>query len=565
MDEQEVIRDNPEGVLKELSVRSKGPLYLSGLVGDDVILRDSILAAGRVTVGNREVHVATVPSDRDNDPEVVSIAAVTRSPGLTQDYIDTIEDFAAQVGGASSRSKKLQQYWAIYESEGIVNSVINKFAAVLSVGGSFLVRSVKKGKRKKQAEAATTLLNFWAGHVNAPNYASVASSSHGLRALTEQGIRVALVEGDLIARQVWEEVDVPGFGKASLPMTIQTLSGANLTPITELQGLGEFWYWTPSKEVIALFKDPSKYPKNVQQVIKSLFDGDVGKQLLDNGKVLLDPALLLHIKHRGSDTSIYGESYIEPAKLGIRFSRSVMATDLVSMDNVINRLMIITVGSSDPKSPYSKSDVAQARTSLMQSLFADPGPNMTIVWQGDDVDVKSYGAMDTLLDLTNRYAVAERKIVVALGAPAALVDGVASDTKSAEWATMLSIGGMVEHLGAAFSSVWSLLGERILLENGFTDIDVVYQNDRSHLQDRSAERSQNRSDYVAGLLSIRSVISATGRDPDAEFLQRCAERGLNPSTTSWEAAFVPPQGLQGQGVGKVPGEGRPVDPSGSGA
>jgi hypothetical protein len=269
------------------------------------------------------------------------------------------------------------------------------------------------------------------------------------------------------------------------------------------------------------------------------------------------------VKHRSSDRDLYGESFIEPAKLGIRYSRAVSNTDMVSMENIINRLMLVMVGSADPQSPYSKPEIAAARASLMQSFFEDTGPNMTIVWQGDDVKVETHGAMDDMVDLAERHRIGERKITIALGIPNALLDGSSQDGKSAGWAALIAASGMAEHLGNAFAAMWTELGNRILLENGFTDYEVIFEFDRTNLADKAAERTQNRADYVAGLLSIYDMLLGMGKDPEAQFQRKCFERGLDPATTTWETAFMPPSGLQGQGAGiqgqgpgKTPGAGR---------
>jgi len=82
--------------------------------------------------------------------------------------------------------------------------------------------------------------------------------------------------------------------------------------------------------------------------------------------------------------------------------------------------------------------------------------------------------------------------------------------------------------------------------------------------DEIQTRTQNRADYAMGLVSIQSMLAASNRDPQAEFFLKCQERGLDPNTATFEEAFTPPQGLQGQsvggvrgqGTGKVPGEGR---------
>lgn len=515
----------------------------------------------------KKLYVQTRPVEGINpneDREVVAIAAVARDPGLTQTYIDLIADFQNKTGG--NRATQIKQYWNIYKNSGIVNNAVNKYAAILSVGGQYVVRKVRKGKQQKALENAKELLDFFNRNVNAPLADGIATPSRGLKALTEQGIRIALVEGDFMGRQVWGNHQVNTLGSFSLPMTIQTLSMEFIEPYTQLGGLGDFWYWKPSDDLKKLITGEVKnLPPQIKPIVKRLFDNDIVKQVKKDGKALLDPALLCRVKHRASDRDVYGESYIEPAKLGIRYLDSVTGTDMVSMESVINRLMIIMVGTDDPASPYSKADVAAQRAALMQSFFDDTSPAMTIVWQGNDVKVETVSAMDSLLDLTERHKIGERKIIIALGIPQALLDGTTTDGTSAGWASLIAASGMAEHLGSAFARVWTEIGVRILEENGFTDIDIEYQYDRSNLADKEQERTQNRNDYIAGLLSLRSTIAAMGRDPDAEFQQRCVERGLDATTATWEEAFMPPQGLagqgtdgspQGQGPGKVPGNGK---------
>lgn len=505
--------------------------------------------------------------DPDKDREIVAIAAVARDPGLTQDYIDTIQDYLDKTGG--DRAKTIRQYWNIYKQEGIVNNAVNKYAAILSAGGSFQVRNVRKGKQQKAVETAEQILDYVNRNVNAPLPDGIATASRGLKALTEQGIRMALVEGDFMGREVWDNHQIGTLGSFSLPLTIQTLSMEFMEPLKELGGLGEFWYWKPSSDMAKLIKgEVTTLPKPAKLIVKKLFDNDLIKQIKKDGKALLDPALLLHVKHRGSDRDLYGESFIEPAKMGIRYLTSVTQTDMVSMESIINRLLIVMVGSSDPKSPYSQSDVAVARASLMQSFFDDPGPTMTIVWQGDDVKIENVSAMDSMLDLAERHAIGERKVVVALGIPASLLDGSSAMGASAGWASLIAASGMAEHLGSAFARLWTELGIRILEENGFVDIDIEYQYDRTNLVDKEQERNQNRNDYAAGLSSIRSAIATTGRDPDVEFQQRCFEKGLDPTSATWEQVFMPPQGLAGQGTGVTPpigpaGGPNPHDPSGT--
>lgn len=557
-------RNEPERLMhKQVEREYNKRMKLSELFGNEYdAVKHSVLEKGYYENQStkKKLHVQTrniEGVDPSVDREVVAIAAVSRDPGLTQDYIDTIQDYLDKTSG--DRGKTIRQYWNIYKQEGIVNNAINKYAAILSVGGSFHVRAVRKGKQQKALEVAEEILDFFNRNVNAPLADGIATASRGVKALTEQGMRIALVEGDFMGREVWGTHNVGTLGSFSLPLTIQTLSMEFMEPVKELGGLGEFWYWKPSQDMAKLIKGEIKtLPKPAKDLAKKLFDNDLVKQIKKDGKALLDPALLLHVKHRGSDRDLFGESFIEPAKMGIRYLDAVTKADMVSMESVINRLLIVMVGSSDPKSPYSQTDIAAARASLMQSFFDDTGPSMTIVWQGDDVKIENVSAMDAILNLADSHKIGERKVVLALGIPASLLDGSSAMGASAGWASLIAASGMAEHLGSAFARIWTELGIRILEENGFVDIDIEYQYDRTNLVDRELERNQNRNDYAAGLCSIKSAIATTGRDPDVEFQQRAFEKGLDPETATWEQVFMPPQGLAGQGNGATP----PIGPAG---
>lgn len=561
MNEQEMareVRDNPEGVATALERAYKGTQYhLQDLLPGDrwEAVRAQVLRDGKFVRGNREVRVQLDPAPADPaNPRVMAIAAVSRNPGLVQDAINLIDDLRARTSEAA-RGPLIRQYWQIYQAEGLVNNAIEKYASLLSTGGRFKVRKVRRGKQRNALERAQGLLDFWCRYVNTPPESAVVTADRGVRALSEAAIRTALVEGDYMGRQVWMDVEVPPFGRFSLPMIMQTISMEFMEPYDDLGPIGEMWYWRPSGTFVNALRSDGEGEPEIRRLLKQVVRGPVLRQLLENGRALLTPALLTHVRHRGTPRSLYGLSFIEAAKFAIRYYRSVVNTDLVSMESVINRLMIVMVGSSDPASPYSKTDVALARTQLMQSFFEDPGPNMTIVWQGDDVKVENVGAMDQLLDLRDRHEIGQGMVKNALGIPEALLAGTTSDGRAAGWAAFVAASGMAEHLGGALESAWTILGERMLVENGFTDIDVVFEFDRSNLGDKAEERNLNRQDYLAGLLSIKTVLTAAGIDADAEFRQKAIEKGLDPDSesTTWESVFLPPQGLPGQGEGGIQG------------
>jgi len=556
----QIVRDNADEILAEM--RKGGKMLLGDLFHGDQYAAaraaikkvGSYRSGGGKNGGGRELKVQTRPIDGTDEHEVLAIAAVSRNPGRADDFLDTIEDY--QTSG-KDRPSLVQMYWNIYKNEGVVNNATNKISAILSGGGSFKVRRAKKGKARKAAETLLQILDWWSRNVNSSPLDGVITGARGLKAVNHQGVRQALVEGSWVGRQVWVPAEVSGLGRFDLPMNIQSITTAELEPLKGLAGTdAEAFYWKPSRNLIKELTNPTD--KDTGKILKRYVPSDIVAKLKKDGKALLDSSLLTHIKHRGNGQDQFGESLIQSALTAIAYSRSIDQLDVVSMQNIINRLTIVMVGSSDPKSPYSKVEVAQARAALMQSFFDEPGPNMTIIWQGDDVNVKDVGAHSAVLALDDRHNIAAGKIKISLGVPDALLTGSTADGKAAGWAASIGAAAELEELQNAFAQAWTTLAERIAVENGFTDIELIYEFDHTLIVDRMAERNQVRNDYTAGALSIRSYLESIGRDPEAEFQQKCFEKGLDPNdeTVTWEEAFMPPQGLQGQGPGKVPGNGR---------
>jgi hypothetical protein len=540
-------------VLPGATKTMEGRLLLSDLFPGDRYegTRNQIITEGKITQGKRTLFVQTQREGADH--RIVALAAVARDPGLTQTYLDSVQDYIP-TSASGSRARELQQLWRIYRVEGVINNAVNKIAAILSGGGRFRVRMVRKGKRQNALEQLQAALDAFRDGVNNSPEDGVVKGDRGLQMVIHQAVRSCLVEGDWIARTVWTNHQVGSFGTFSMPMVIQSIPMEEIETPQGLEGI-ELFYWKPPSKLVDQLKRPET--KEMKDYLKKSVPNDIARTLIKDGRVLLDPALCLHIKHRGASNQTFGESFITPAKRALAFKESVERLDFVSMSSLINRITIVMVGSSDPSSPYSKADVALARTNLMKQLFDEAdGPNITMVWEGDDVKVESVGAHEEVLDLTDRHRLAMEKVKISLGVPDALLSGTASDGKSAGWAAVIGSSAQLEELQNAFSGIMTTLGERIALENGFTDVELVFEFDKSLLVDRAEEQNQSRNDYTSGLLSIRTTLLKRGVDPDAEYFRMCEEKGLTPGTATWQDAFMPPEGLQGQGPGKVPGNGR---------
>lgn len=543
-----------------------GRLLLKDLFPGDqyAALRQQVLASGVVHQGSRDLHVRTRAED-NGDHRVMAIAAVARDPGLTQQYLDAVQDYLP--GDRGSRTQQINQLWKIYQTTGVISNAVNKLAAILSAGGRYKVRHTKKGKKQKAVEELQLVLDEFRRKVNNSPLDGVVKGDRGLQMVTHQAVRSCLVEGDWFGRTIWLDHQVGTVGTFSLPMIIDSIPSVQIDVDKNLDGLGsvERFFWTPPNNIVNQLKKPSD--KDVKDLLNRIIPKDIQKQITKSGKVLLDPSLLIHVRHRGVAWQTYGESFITPAKNALAFQKAVENLDFVTMQSLIGRLTIVMVGSSDPKSPYSKPDVALARTALMQSFFDESGPNMTIIWEGDDVKVETVANHEEMHDLAARHELADNKVKMALGMPDALLSGSTSDSKSAGWAAVIGASAELEELQKDFAGVWETVGERIALDNGYVDVDLTFEFDKSLLVDRAEERNQNRLDYTTGTLSIYDFLLSIGKDPEAMFSRMCTEKGLDENTALWTDAFMPPQGLPGQGVPGLdgaPGGGGAAPPPGQG-
>lgn len=555
---QEFIRSNPEAFYQVLS----GPRpRLSQLFPGDQnrVLRDSLAKNGVLKRGQAELRMQTLPVD-ENDHEIVALGAISFDPGPTIDLIDLYQDFIAD--NTRDKVSEVAQNWRIYKTEGLVNNAVNKISAILSGGGSFKVRNAKQGRRPEPVNRLLRVLTAWHENVNSAAPSGVVTGARGLASVTRQGVRRALVEGDWIARHVWTNYEVLNEGVFKLPMNVQSISAANLEPVEGLAGTGaEAFYWKPPADVLQTINSPRD--KNAGKILKQFLPKDYISELRRNQKVFLDPMLMLHVRHRGVDTDVWGESFITPALQSIAYKRAIDQLDFQTMQNLINRLTIVMVGSSDPNSPYSKADVAAARQALMASFFEEPGPNMTIVWAGDDIKIENVGA-ENVLALDKRHAIGVGKIKESVGVPDALLSGTSEGSKASGMAAGWGSAAQLEELQNSFAQVYTQLGARIAEENGFTEVDLVYEFDNALFVDRMEEWQQNRADYVAGVTSIQDFLLARKKNPTAVFVQKCFEKGLDPAATTWEKAFMPPQGMAGQAQDgppalNGPGQGRQPD------
>lgn len=491
-----IFKGQPEVVA---SLRETGIASISNMYGQDVVI-----GAAFDTNGNM----------------VSTAAAVPRTPGKSEDFLRDVEDFSSS---STNRTTLLNLYDRVYSREGVVNNAINKSTALVATHGGFKVRYVK-GQRgisgDAKAEELRLLLQFWVENVNSRAEDGPVTGARGVKAFMAQGVRLALKQGDHFGRQVWSNIKVPILkGKAfSLPMGLQTFDARTIEIPEGLEGTDvELFYWVPPADFIQTLEDPAD--PNIKEQLDRLIPADVKSALLKDGRYLLDPALMFHIKHRGTATTNYGESMIEPAMNEIAYKRALQALDMVTIENLINRLVIIMVGSDDPESIYHKQEVSSSRMTMMSNMLRRVGPAATIIWPGPDLEIKEVGAHDAILDTDTRYAQVEDRIRGSLGVPSALLTGDTSSGKAAGWAAILGLAAELAEIQDQYSQALKTIAERIAVENGFEDVDVVWEFTQALLTNKAEHVDMVLEAFKSGSLSFQTLLEELGFDFEAELIR----------------------------------------------
>jgi len=554
----EQYKDQLPPELAEALARARTPIKVEELFPTNIPLAQALREKGVAEVNNTKFGVIT-----DSEGYVTAVAArISRTPSKSYDIVSDIGDFS--ITSTEDRDQKIQLFTQIYHKEGIVNNAINKTAALVSADGSFHVQRARKGNRKvtNVEEELMVLLNYWIKNVNARGMDSAVTGARGLAAVISQATRQALIEGSWIGYSQEKQVDVPSLGKRyTLPMFLQTMSTRYIIVPDGLVGTGlELFYWKPPRSVVNSIINPKD--KDLQKVYNDAFTSDTISQLKKNGQVLLEKERVYHVKHRGLETEAFGESFIEPTIADLAYKRALQALDYVIVESMINRILIIKVGSDKPDSMYHNLEFAQKRLALLERMFDTVDPSMTILWAGPDIDVVDVGVHGQLPDLGSRYDFAGERLIYSLGVPIPLLVG---DAQGQVWAGYEGYKETLRELQNSFAQVLVSIGERIAATNGYEGVELIFEFDRAVLADQNAAADLALRTRKAGLSSIRKAISDLGGDFDSERRNRLIERGYDPDATDIptdEELFEAPRGLPGDtGVDM---DGNVSDPGGDG-
>jgi hypothetical protein len=581
-DNDELNRSLPEGVniadfiaattkAKALG-QSLPPVTLEGLItGDDNNdIRADLKKDGVAMFHNRNGEKQYIGVELNADGHVMSVAAaIPRTPSKAQDFLNEVSDFKVYTG---VREVDVLLFRRIYFAEGLVNNAISKVGALIANSGSYKVKRVKGQRGKggdKRAEEFRTLLMWFADNVNASGLNSVITGGRGLKAFVSQGARTALIEGDHFCRTNWSKAAVPTLGGAqySLPMNIQTFGGDVIYVPPEAIALNVEWiYWRPTRTIINSLSNP--HDPTLKPIFDKYVPSDVQAELQKNGRYLMDPALMGHIRHKGQMNLMFGQSFVSAAMSSIAYKRALQALDIVTIENLLNRLLIIKVGSENPESAYHKQEVTAKRVTMLQNLMSRIGPSSTIIWAGPDIAVEDTGANGKIWEMDGRYGIANAAIRSDMGTPAAILTGEGADGKASAIAAIVAVSAQIQELQDEYAQFLKTLAERIAEENGFEDVEVTWEFAPNPLIDRAETTTQLLKGYQLGVVPIRTLIEAGyGLDFEAVETLMSEEVAKGYRKTMWGAPEGVLDTLKNTGGGANPsgdqggggGQGRPPD------
>jgi hypothetical protein len=465
-------------------------------------------------------------ADFDADGNVVAMAAaVSRTPTKSEVYLrDDVPDLQTDT---LSRTDKIALYRKLYKKEGAINNAIKKKAALISQEGKFVVRAAKQGRGKSASGAAAdlmTLLTFWAENVNSVAEESAITGSRGIRQVIRRGARQAMIEGDLFMREVWEDITVPQLGgkKFKLPMFLFAMPAEEVEIAEDFESLGvELYYWVPGsakRQALMSPRDP-----NVKKMINKVVAPEVLNELKKTNKVLLDPALLIHLKNAGTDPESYGQSDVEPASTDLAYARALKSLDFVTIDSLINRMLVIKIGDENPESSYHNLAIAQKRVNVFKNLITTLGPNMMILWAGHDVDTTDIGAHNKVMETDDRQERARSDVKLATGVPDPLLTGNADGGNAVAWAGFIALGAVAGELQEEWTQALTQMGMLIGAQNNFKDIDLVWQFAHSLLADVEANAKIMIQGFDRGVVSKGTLLDELGLTYEVEKARKVEE------------------------------------------
>lgn len=493
-----------------------------------------------------------------NDPkkDFTIAAVVPKNIGKAQNYLDKVRDYEET---NQDRSTQIKNSRKLCKFEGVVATAVEALTELAVLQGGY-ISNVKKPDLKK-------LCNVWLKRVNAFNSSkvgkkdagNVVSSVGGAEEIFEQIMIVVLRDGDWVATNKWEKVEVEELNKKfSLPTKFTTHDILSLEIDEELYKLGiEVIKIELSNTIVDAVKNPDDSNAQNKAINEGLSE-EMKKQIRESSdnKIALSSDFTFHIKRSDDGISPWSYPYTIKAFKAVAQKLRLLALDESTIAGLIQRITLIKLGIADPKSPlhYPKKG-ADSRMTLANTVLSGLKTNNLIVWPGPDISVEDFGPEGKILEIDNRYKQADDDILKALGVSRLLIDGNGAGSDSRDWAAFLKTISQLEGFRLKIKKVIDRILRQIAVQNGFKDEFPRFNFRKVNLKDERSLTEGVIKVWRNGLMGRRVALYELGYDAE-EVIEDQKKEKAEKLSDQLELPVLPDKGgFEGRPQGIKDGEG----------
>ena len=436
----------------------------------------------------------------------------------------TSSTFLSEVGdysdpNLSNRAETVALARKLRSVEGVCSSVIDLLVDFAVVDGSFF----------SDNEELKDLLNKWAKYVNSPVKDNIKRGTvfpvPGLREFARRIVDDILTDGDSVFSLFWSKgVKLePDSEAAFLPVTMKALDTLSLSEDSELAKLGfERLTLKLSTGLIDKIKNPKT---DADKVLKDVLPKEWLTSINNNEDIVLDPRVTYHLKRNGKDYKPWGESYLLKAFTAVSNKRRLQAVDASTIDGLINRVTIYSIGLQDKEKNPAYHIPSANRVNALIDMLTDPNRMNSIVWPGPDLSVQEVGPDAKILEFDKKYRQADIDIIRALHVSPLLIDGTGT---SKDWVEFLSTEVGLSAVRNQLQQVFTLIAKEIAIANNMDFETLGYRYETLPLKEEATVKNFAIKMYEHGVLSIESFLKAMGYDLGVEKVlkQREKDEGL---------------------------------------
>lgn len=477
-------------------------------------------------------------------------AVIPRGSKTAIRYLENSREYNQRDAGIH---RQIQLSNQMYHWEGIVGTTIDLFVDFSIT--DFSLEGVPNGSRER------AILEYFLFNVNKDNH----NMEKGMRSFLKEVSDDYYLAGNSFIFKSYSQVsgsEIPdkrirGTRGWRLPMNLYLLNPLyiEIPEAAIIVGNKQIWFKLDETNVEIIRQDPEG-PQ-----AKAILEGlpqEMQNQLIEEGKILLPPELVDHIKRKSKGYLAWGRPYLSKAFGAFARKKKLEALDEATIDGLINRITVFKVGMPNPKDENDWRTWSKTRQQAFSAHLRGLNPSNLLVW-GPDIDVIDVGPKDSLLGFDQRYAQVDRDILKALGIPTVLIsgEGASADRSENVW---VSISGLLEKLQNSRDQfqVWleGVLWDILKVNELPTNNKPVIRWTRMNLRNEKELRDFVLALYDRGILPIETTVKEAKYDWEVIKAQRLTEIKEKIDGKKYADVFTR-RDLPFSGSGGAPGAGAP--------